>query len=324
MKRKLLVISALLAALGVNTACEKDNQDNLPPAQDWFDILELQGDFSLFAEAAVKSGLRDQLKGTAYTLFAPGDSVFQVYLNQIGTPDINSWIDQYGEDLVQLILNYHIIHGPGIIKEQLVTSFLSTNAYNLYGNPLSLHVWAENNIRLNSYSNLIGTAFTGSGLAIHEIDKVLYLPSVIDIVAHDPEFSLLRQSLQLSSGGIQVLLRQENEAFCVFAPTNKGFQDFIADQADFNDFKGFTQHFDGTGIRDIMLYHMLSQVLRSDNFSNGSYPTRLQGQSIAINKDIHGGISILNASGNKADVIRTDIHALNGIVHSVDYVLRPQ
>lgn len=318
------MLGLLMAALWAITACEKDNLDELPPTQDWFDILEIQGNFSLFAEAATKSGLRDQLNGTAYTLFAPGDSVFQIYLNQIGTPDIDSWIDQYGEDLVQLILNYHIIHGPGIIKEQLVTSFLNTNAFNKYKNPISLHVWVGNKIRLNSYSNLLGTAFTGGGLVIHEIDRVLYLPTVIDIVAHDPEFSLLRQTLQLSAGGLDVLLRQDNEAFCLFAPTNKGFQDFIADQSNFNDFKGFTQYYSGTDLRNIMLYHMLSQVLRSDKFSSGTYPTRLTGQFINLNKDIHGGISILDPYGNKADVMRTDIHALNGIVHSVDYVLRPQ
>lgn len=104
----------------------------------------------------------------------------------------------------------------------------------------------------------MGSAFTGKKLVIHEIDRVLYLPSVLDMVSHDPEFSLLRQTLQLSAGGISVLMRQENESFCLFAPTNKGFYDFIDDQDSFNDFKGFTQYYSSTEIRDIMLYHMLS------------------------------------------------------------------
>jgi transforming growth factor-beta-induced protein len=324
MKAKLHLLCLFAVFIWVIPACEKNDSGDLLPNQDWFDILELQSDFNLFAEAASKSGLRDQLDGTAYTLFAPGDSIFQNYLDLIGAADVDSWINQYGPELVRLILNYHIIHGPGIRSDQFVTSFVSTNAHNKYGNPISLHIWSENTIRLNSYANLVGTPFSSGHLVIHEIDRVLYLPSVIDIVAHDPEFSLLRQGLQLSAGGLDVLMRQENESFCLFAPTNRGFQDFIGDTNDFNDFKGFTQYYSSTELRDIFLYHMLSQVVRSDSFSNGAYPTRLSGQSINLSKDIHGGISIIDTYGNKAGVMRTDIHALNGIVHSVDYVLLPQ
>ena len=324
MNYRLLQFLLSLALTLALVSCEKDNKDDIPATQDWLDLLELQGDFSLFAEAAVKSGLSQDLGGTAYTLFVPGDSVFQAYLNNVGTPDIDSWINLYGQDLVKLILNYHIIHGPGIRADQFVTSFIGSNAFNKYGNPISLHILTGNKIKVNSYAYLKATPFMGGKLVIHEIDQVLYLPTVIDLVAHDPEFSLLRQSLQLCSGGLNVLLRQDNEAFCVFAPTNKGFQDYIAASPYFNDFKGFTQYYSGEEIRDIMLYHMLPQVLRSDSFSDGSYPTRLIGQSITLTKDIHGSISILDAYGNKADVMRTDIHALNGILHSVDYVLRPQ
>lgn len=99
-----------------------------------------------------------------------------------------------------------------------------------------------------------------------------------------PEFTLLRQTLQLSAGGISVLMRQENESFCLFAPTNKGFYDFIDDQDSFNDFKGFTQYFSSTELRDIMLYHMLSQVLRSDALATNSYSNMLTGQHMNLSQ----------------------------------------
>ncbi len=318
--RPLLVIAFFALA----AACEKDTDEDLPPNSSWLEVLEQHGKFDLFASAVRKSGLADEVSGTAYTLFAPADSVFQAYLNAIGTADIDAWLNLIGDDLAKTILSYHIIHGPGIDTSEFITSFINTRAQNKYGNQISLHISCDAQIvRLNSYADIISTPLEAGNLIIHEIDQVLYLPKVVDLVAHDPEFSLLRQSLQIAGSSLDALLRQENEKFCFFAPTNKGFQNFINASANFNDFKGFSQYHTSMEIRDILLFHMLPVVKRSEEFTNGTYGTRLPGQSLNLVKDNHGRISILDPHGNQADVILTDIHALNGIVHSVNYVLLP-
>lgn len=313
-----------ILVLGLLLSCEKDDTLNLPPDLSWLEILEQQDDYDLFVQALQSTGLSDELGGTAYTVFVVKDTVFQNYLNAIGTPDIDSWIGLLGNDLARLILSYHIIHGPGIDTSLFTTSFISSNAINAYGNPISLHISCDGPlISINSYASLIGTPVLGGKLAIHEIDRVLYLPTVVDIVAHDAKFSLLRQSLQKAGNSLDALLRQENEKFCFFAPTNRGFQDFIADNNNFSDFKGFTDYYSNTEVRDILLYHMLPQVLRSEDFKNGPYSTRLSGQSLTLVKDLDGSTGILDAYGNQAGVMLTDIHALNGVVHSINYVLRP-
>lgn len=321
MRSPKFIVSLLVLFLAV--ACKKNEDPEPPPRQDWIDLLESHGNYSLFIEAAKKSGLSDQLSGTAYTLLVPGDSVFQNYLDNAGIADIDTWIQSFGEELTQLILNYHIIRGPGIATGQFSSAFLGSNAFNRFGNPISLHVKADKvPIMINSFAEIIANPISQEDLEVHEINRVLFLPAVADLVSHDPEFSLLRQSLQRAGSGMDALLRQDNEAFCFFAPTNRGFQDFISN-SNYSDFHDFTQQKTSSEMRDLLLYHMLPNVLRSDNFSNGSYGTRLQGQSIKLIKDVHGGIGVVDGNGNKADLIITDIHALNGIVHSIDYVLLP-
>lgn len=50
----------------------------------------------------------------------------------------------------------------------------------------------------------------------------------------------------------------------------------------------------------------------------------LTGQYMNLTKDKQASIKIIDAYRNKVRVMKTDIPALNGMVHSVDYVLRPQ
>lgn len=316
-----LIIPALILA-GLNWSCKKDGDGT--DQQSLLEILDDQGDLELFTEALRKSGLGNELTGTSYTVMAPRDSVFQHYISQSGATDVQTWLDLLGMEYAHLILNYHIIPGTGIGQNQLTTGFIATKARNKYGNPVSLYIQATSDVQLNSYADITKTSFAADGLVIHEISEVLYLPTVIDLISFDPEFSSLRQSLQKAGNNLMVQMRQENESFCLFAPTNQGYQDYIAASSNFNDLQGFLQYHSQEEMRDRMLYHMLTPVINSNVFIHEKrYFTKLNGQFITLSRDNNGGIGILDAFGNKADVVQTDIHALNGIVHSVDYVLRP-
>ncbi|MFO7823371.1 MAG: fasciclin domain-containing protein [Cyclobacterium sp.] len=131
--------------------------------------------------------------------------------------------------------------------------------------------------------------------------------SIIDIASGNDQFSTLVAAIQradlvddLSAAG----------PFTVFAPTNQAFTD--AGITNVNDVPV-------EDLRDILLYHVVSGRVLSNQVSTGEVPTLLEGQNLSFTVS-DGSITINEDIG----VTSEDLSASNGVIHVIDGVLMPE
>ncbi|WP_228693075.1 fasciclin domain-containing protein [Lunatimonas sp.] len=97
--------------------------------------------------------------------------------------------------------------------------------------------------------------------------------------------------------------------FTVFAPTNQAFTD-----AGITDVSAVPVD----QLRDILLYHVVSGRVMSNQVTSGAVPTLLEGES--LNFTVSGGAITIN---DGVGVTTADITASNGVIHAINSVLLP-
>ena len=312
----------ILAFSLVLTSCDDDDDEDdnpTPPAGPTENIVEIaQGsdDFDILVEALVAGGLDDDLQTDGpFTVFAPTDAAFEALFSDLGVQDVDGLINELGAETVIDILQYHVVAGQEIraadvsaetYEETLSDASPGANALSLLAAP------ANNTVDLNGGSGTEkgATVATANILAtngvIHAIDKVLLLPTVLDFAIGDERLSSLESAVvdaQLTGA-----LGDENSELTVFAPLNDGFVDE----------QNLTDDLEG-----ILLYHVLNEQLRSPQVVGEQ--TTLQGGTIdiAVQAD-ETTVSITDATGDVIDIVLVDIQGINGVVHVIEDVLRPE
>ncbi|MDZ7848954.1 MAG: fasciclin domain-containing protein [Owenweeksia sp.] len=271
-----------------------------------------------FYEAMELTGLASEFNNQSFTVLAPVDKVFKSYLTGLGVSDVNHWVQVYGEKLVKNVLRYHIIKGPAINAQHFSSSYLTTMATDEQGNGLSLFAQRKDTlIKLNNYGTITQMNLQAENGVIHKINQVLNLPSLPILLEVNPEFSQLRKCFQSANGNINTLLRQENSTYTLFAPTNRAFKDLFDNNPSYTDYYSFASQNSASQMRDIMLFHLLPKKFRSSALNSNKYTTELNGKKLTIVKDSMGNISLTDSNGNSANIIITDITAINGIMHSL-------
>jgi len=138
-------------------------------------------------------------------------------------------------------------------------------------------------------------------------------PSLVEIVANNPELSSLAAALN-RSGLLNTL--EGDGPFTVFAPTNAAFQNFLT-----------ANGFDGLNdvpvdvLTQVLLNHVVEGDNRSTSLSTG-YVSSLStagasGRNLSLFIDTEGGVTINGVS----DVIQADVVASNGVAHVVNAVI---
>jgi len=92
----------------------------------------------------------------------------------------------------------------------------------------------------------------------------------------------------------------------VFAPTDAAFAELGLNVRNISSVPN---------LKEILLYHVLGNVVYSSDLSNGFVPT-LNGAAVEVN--LTNGVRI-----NNANVVKADIKARNGVIHVIDKVLFP-
>ncbi|MEX0995803.1 MAG: fasciclin domain-containing protein [Flavobacteriaceae bacterium] len=272
---------------------------------------------ALIAASDSNTNYVDLLSGTAaspFTVFAPTNDSFTALLAALGLSSLND----IPQDLLQIVLNYHVIAGANVRAEDLVNGGTATT---FQGENLTFDLTGGAKIidATGAPSNIIVTNVqTGNGV-VHALDKVLLPQAAIDIVdptitglaMMTPELSILAEALQIT--GLDAALDDRNAEFTVFAPTNAAFNTFLG----------------GTSINDVpvdvltqvILNHALTGIFLSTDLTT-SYTTTLatsdgtdNNLSLYINTD--SGVTLNGIS----DVATADIPAANGVVHVVDAVI---
>ncbi len=146
----------------------------------------------------------DLLSGTAaspFTVFAPTNDSFTALLAGLGLNSLND----IPQDLLQIVLNYHVIAGANVRAEDLVNGGTATT---FQGEDLTFDLTDGAKIidATGTPTNIVVTNVqTGNGV-VHAIDKVLLPQAAIDIVdptiaglaMMTPDLSTLAEALQIT------------------------------------------------------------------------------------------------------------------------------
>ena len=290
------------------------------------------GRFTTLVTALQAAELDTVLAGEGpFTVFAPTDDAFGKLPE--GT------VEGLLADIPGLkdVLLYHVVSGNVQAKDVLNLESADT----LQGSSFAISV-TDGKVMVNE-SEVIITDIEAVNGTIHVIDTVLLPPTpvakaaqpakpvaaaqsaqpaepakpvgvitpvskrIMEIAIDDGRFTTLVTALQAAE--LDTVLAGEGP-FTVFAPTDDAFGKLPEGTVE-----GLLA--DIPGLKDVLLYHVVSGNVQAKDVLNLESADTLQGSSFAISVT-DGKVMV-----NESEVIITDIEAVNGTIHVIDAVLLP-
>lgn len=318
MKKSLLRLSTVfLLILGVAflSSCEEDAEgEDLTIVE----FAQADGNYDLLVDAVIRANLVDVLNSSGpFTLFAPNDAAFQAFLDNNGF----SSIDDIPESTLRRVLAGHVLVGE-IASTQLETGYYATFNRSTFNQEVftDMYVSVDGAEDINGAVNIVNADVDLNNGVIHEIDRVIDLPTVVTFPAADPNFSQLVDALAvtgLNTNFIEVLSGEG--PFTLFAPTNAAFNALV----DSNDDWDSIADIPAETLEAVLLYHVTdSGNLRQSALTNGSSITTLSNDATFTIDLGDGGPSIVG-NNSSANIVATNLQANNGVVHVIDAVLLP-
>ncbi|XP_030847697.1 transforming growth factor-beta-induced protein ig-h3 [Strongylocentrotus purpuratus] len=209
-----------------------------------------------------------------------------------------------------------------VVSGRVESSQITDNqkVQSLNGAKLRFNVYrdAKKMITVNG-ARVIGADRKASSGLIHVVDKVIYpLPvgNVMDTLADNQAFSVVVDLLKRA--GLENEVRN-SDPITVLVPTNAAFQALPSGVLD--DLKK-----DPAGkLRNLLKYHVISDVKYSVSLSSGQRLRASQGDEISVARDSDDQI-LLNKQSDQSKasrVIARDIPTTNGVIQVVDRVIFP-
>lgn len=261
-------------------------------------------DYSTLVGALVSTGLAVALETPGpFTVFAPDDEAF-------------SGVDISGLSTEQLtaILLYHSLSGQTVPSSALAdgANYASTaSPAGPGGANLSLYIEkSADGVRVNNAANVKVADIVATNGIIHAVDAVLLPLDVVGHAAANSDFATLVGALASAEGDLVTTL-QGAGPFTVFAPTNAAFEDI-------ND---IVAGLSAAELRDVLLYHVVSGNVTSDQLSDGLTVATVNTGEITFN--IGTEVTITDNTGGTSTVVLTDVQGTNGVIHVINRVLLP-
>jgi uncharacterized surface protein with fasciclin (FAS1) repeats len=323
MKTLKLNALALIAFLAIGiTSCSDDDTTTTPVNPGPGSIAAIASanpNLSLLVKALGKAGLVQTLSDAGtYTVFAPNNAAFEAAgYNAVAIDALPA-----GDAGLKQILFNHLLATKKTAAE-LTSGYVKTFAKGAASttNNLSMYVDATSGVKLNGISKVDATLFNiqASNGIIHVVDKVITLPTIVDLaVANAASFSSLTGAL--SSNGLVPTL-QGAGPFTVFAPTNAAFTSLNLELADLQIVPTSAQ------LTSVLKYHVVS-----GNVLAATLPaviaagpvTTLNTQTFVISATPSPNITGKFLPVRPASKItNTDVQGSNGVIHVIDKVLLP-
>jgi uncharacterized surface protein with fasciclin (FAS1) repeats len=140
--------------------------------------------------------------------------------------------------------------------------------------------------------------------------------NIVEVISESEEHTILADAIETAN--LTTLLTGYSEgAFTLFAPTDEAFQDNLSRER-INELRNASDPEVKEEVLDLVLYHLTSYRLTSDQVRELDFADAAQGDSLEFSPS-SGDVSI----NGKANLSRTDIDAKNGVIHSIDSVLMP-
>ena len=288
-------------------ACEETE----PTPTNIVEVAQDDDRFTSLVAALERADLVSTLIGGEFTVFAPTNDAFSTYLNGTALEDVPV------ATLRNLLLN-HVVAGS-VGSTSLTDGYVATAATEAStGNNISLLVNTASGVTLNGDVTVTEADINGINGIIHVVNKVIEIPTVVDIAVENGGFTALVSALtrqDLSENLVETL--SGDGPFTVFAPSDAAFADLLASNPDWNNVGDIPA---GT-LEAVLKYHVVvgSNVL-SSTLTSGDVTT-YQGSTFSVN--VNGSVTITDGQGNTVTVVATDIQGGNGVVHVIDGVLLP-
>jgi len=107
-------------------------------------------------------------------------------------------------------------------------------------------------------------------------------------------------------------------AYTLFAPNNDAIKAYLVEKG-----KTTIEQIDIAELKDLVRFHLLSDTIRSNTFTDGKLPSlTMFGQYLITGaKNVDGKTSVV--VNRQANILQSDISVGNGIIHVIDHVLQP-
>jgi uncharacterized surface protein with fasciclin (FAS1) repeats len=292
--------------------CDDDNDlvvlEPIIPSNTIVDVAVANGNFTTLVTALQATGLDEALANPDinYTVFAPTDEAFAL----LGDEAIAELLAD--TDKLTNILTYHVISSE--VDAAAATAAAGTTVQMLNENSIGLSL-SGNDLLVNASTVIIPDVMASNGI-IHAIDSVLMPPSmneptgtIVDVASGDDRFSTLVEAI----GAANLVGALSGEGpFTVFAPTNAAFDLIASGTID-------ALKLDEEKIANLLKQHVVAGEVNSAAAyaANGTAVTTLSMAEIGVNIDT----ATDNISFGAANIIQTDIHTTNGIIHVIDAVI---
>ncbi|MGG5485748.1 glycan-binding surface protein [Gaetbulibacter sp. PBL-D1] len=303
-----LVMIAVLVSI---TSCKED--DDLYPQlgndpRNLTEIISETSDLSTLSGLLVQAGLDETLRTTTtYTVFAPNNAA----MSDAGAGSLTD------EELQNALLNHVLSTVTADFASTFTTGYLTTLATGPDGNNLSLYVNTNADLTLNGVASLVDNAYDWGATngVLHTVDNALLPPTVTDHAMANPDYSMFAAALEAS--GLDATLAGA-DVYTVFAPNNSAFEMFMTEV---NGAFGWATLDDipTDVLQQVLTYHVVAGENVVAEEVDGTVQTSVQGESFSIT-----GTVIDDASYTNANIVLTDVQAVNGIIHGVDKVLLPE
>lgn len=264
------------------------------------DVAESAGSFQTLLAAAQAADLVETLTGKGpLTLFAPTDEAFaklpESTLKDLLKPE-NKW-------KLQAILTYHVLPGKVLAKDVLQLKSANT----VFGQDVAVNI-NSGKVRINN-ANVLQTDILASNGVVHAIDSVLLPKDIIDLANSTGMFETLIAAIDAAD--LTATLKNDGP-FTVFAPTDEAFVKLPA-----GTIENLLRPENKGKLQEILTHHVVpGRVLAKDVMKLKSVGT-VSGKNLTIS-------SASAVKINGANLVRTDVIALNGVIHVIDSVLLPK
>lgn len=277
------------------------------------------GTFTVLHQALVATGLADTLSNmdNTFTVFAPTDEAFA------RIPDDRKNALLADIQFLNDTLLYHVINGDAIDKVKAM-SLSGQQKRMANGHDVGMYL-IDGILKINE-ATVTDSEIVASNGVIHSIDSVLTSPmhsvdspytcemavdSIFDIAQKTPDYSMFAHAVEVAN--FNSALGCPIDMYTVFIPTNAAFKALSQSTRD----RLFA---DPAAMREVVLMHVL--------------PGRVLDSSVAIERlgfELQAGNGRTLVMSQQADtlwvedakILTTDITSLNGVVHTIDKVLRP-
>jgi transforming growth factor-beta-induced protein len=304
MKKLNLILTsiALTGILFLGSCSKEDSPSVMTTDQTIAEYLQSDPNYSILVEAVTKAGLAGTLNGAGnYTVFAPDNAAFNALFTQLG---VSGLADLSAETLTPILL-YHVLGTEK--KSSMLTAGYYPTLSPAQGNYASMYITISSGVNIDKDTKVVKADIDVKNGVIHNIDKVLLPPTVVDIAVDNSNFSILVEAA-VKANLAETLAG--TGPYTIFAPTNTAFEALFMEL-------GVSGIADLTAeqLTPILLYHVVSGNVRSNQLSDGPVTT-LNG-TIVVSMTPSPTIN-----GNTA-ITATDIQGTNGVVHVIDKVLLP-